>query len=202
MFGLLGKLAAIMTSPATPTTPSAEISLPILLVIKEKQLFNGLRNGNYLRYRNYCTSKLKKLRKKLHLVHQLKGKKQPFVKHEITTIKAYFQDQQQPQQQTTPDQVAPAVVLDPSKVNQLLCLILFQAERAWAYAMQLKQEIAEKDDAQKKYHNLKRLAKAAKHSAKLEALCAEVGDKRTTFEAEVCRYMVYLLVGVQFLDDR
>lgn len=183
-----------MTSPTTlaaPTTVSTDIALPVLLVIKEKQLYNGLRNGNYLRYRNYCSTKLRKLRKKLNLMHQLKGKKQPFLKREIPNVKSYFQPAATttPQTPTTTESTVittTPIVYEPVKTTNLLSLILFQAERAWAFAMQLKQEIAEKDDAQKKYHNLKRLAKAAKYSAQLEAFCAEVADKRTVFEAEVC----------------
>ncbi|MEQ2194451.1 hypothetical protein XENOCAPTIV_029536, partial [Xenoophorus captivus] len=58
-----------------------------------------------------------------------------------------------------------------------------EAERAWSYAMQLKQEA--NTEPRKKFHLLARLRKAAKHSEKLEKLCESPRvDAKTKLEAQ------------------
>ena len=60
------------------------------------------------------------------------------------------------------------------------------AERAWSYAMQLKQENAnaEEEDLRKRQHLIKRLKKAAKWARELVRLCSSSADARTCLEAE------------------
>lgn len=59
-----------------------------------------------------------------------------------------------------------------------------EAERAWSYAMQLKQEA--NTEPRKRFHLLARLRKAAKHSEKLEKLCESPRvDAKTKLEAQV-----------------
>lgn len=61
-----------------------------------------------------------------------------------------------------------------------------EAERAWSYAMQLKQEA--NTEPRKRFHLLARLRKAAKHSEKLEKLCESPRvDAKTKLEAQVHR---------------
>lgn len=65
-----------------------------------------------------------------------------------------------------------------------LLLVLMEAERAWSYAMQLKQEA--NTEPRKRFHLLARLRKAAKHSEKLEKLCESPNvDAKTKLEAQV-----------------
>jgi len=60
---------------------------------------------------------------------------------------------------------------------------LFQAERAWAYSMQLKQEV--NTDSRKKFHLLNRLRKAVKYANLLEVLSqSNRCDARTKLEAQ------------------
>lgn len=66
-----------------------------------------------------------------------------------------------------------------------LLLVLMEAERAWSYAMQLKQEA--NTEPRKRFHLLARLRKAAKHSENLEKLCESPNvDAKTKLEAQVC----------------
>lgn len=59
-----------------------------------------------------------------------------------------------------------------------------EAERAWSYAMQLKQEA--NTEPRKRFHLLARLRKAAKHSERLEKLCeSHRVDAKTKLEAQV-----------------
>ncbi|CAM9827301.1 unnamed protein product [Laminaria digitata] len=59
---------------------------------------------------------------------------------------------------------------------------LMTAERAWAYAMQRKQETVDAPYRVKR-HVVTRLDKASKWAAQLEALCLETADERTCLEA-------------------
>lgn len=66
-----------------------------------------------------------------------------------------------------------------------------EAERAWSYAMQLKQEA--NTEPRKRFHLLARLRKAAKHGEKLEKLCeSQRVDAKTKLEAQVRKKTVYL----------
>ena len=58
-----------------------------------------------------------------------------------------------------------------------------KAERAWGYAMQLKDELS--NNSRARVHMLKRLKKAYKASQLLETLCNAKADKKTILEAEV-----------------
>ena len=58
-----------------------------------------------------------------------------------------------------------------------------QAERAWAYSMQLKQEA--NTDPRKRFHLINRLRKAVKHANDFEVLSqSSVCDARTKLEAQ------------------
>nr|CAG4640797.1 EOG090X04NF [Eulimnadia texana] len=129
-------------------------TLPILKVIRDAQQQHGLRHGDYQRYRSYCSRRLQRLRKALHFVQ---GDKKHFKKKEVT--------------------------VDNLKDERFLYLPLIQAERAWGYAMQLKQEA--NTEARKKFHQISRLQKAVSHAVHLESLCnSQVCDARTKLEAQ------------------
>jgi signal recognition particle subunit SRP68 len=68
--------------------------------------------------------------------------------------------------------------------SKFLLIPLFQAERAWSYAMQLKQE--SNTDPRKKFHLVNRLRKAAKQASDLEKLCCASSkcDARTKLETQ------------------
>lgn len=58
------------------------------------------------------------------------------------------------------------------------------AERAWSYAMQLKQEA--NTEPRKRFHLLSRLRKAVKYAEELEHLCESSRvDAKTKLEAQV-----------------
>lgn len=79
--------------------------------------------------------------------------------------------------------------------NRYLLLVLMEAERAWSYAMQLKQEA--NTEPRKRFHLLSRLRKAAKHGERLEKLCdSSRVDAKTKLEAQA--YTSYLSGMVQF----
>jgi len=98
------------TAAHTPAIKET-LTLPILELIKEAQQQHGLRHGDYQRYRSYCTRRIRRLRKTLHLVQ---GSKNRFQSKRVT-----------------------GEVL---KDVKYLYIPLMTAERAWSYSMQLKQE--------------------------------------------------------------
>ncbi|CAF0795053.1 unnamed protein product [Brachionus calyciflorus] len=139
----------------TPSLISQQTTLTLeaLLIIKESQQQHGLRHMDYQRYRSYCSRRVRRVRKTLHV--QCGSRK--YQKKEITE-----ED------------------LNDSKI---LLIPLFQAERAWAYAMQLKQE--SNTEPRKKFHLLNRLRKAIKHADHLEMLSRSAKcDARSKLEAQ------------------
>ena len=87
-----------------------EVGLEIFNVIKSGHAQHGLRHGDYVRYRQYCTRRLHRIRTALGFLHG-KGR------YVIKTLE-------------------PRLVRDPRH----LMIPLYCAERAWAYAMALKRE--------------------------------------------------------------
>lgn len=142
------------------------LGLEILQIIKESQQQHGLRHGDYQRYRGYCSRRLRRLRKTLGFKM---GNRHKFVGKKVTV----------------------EILSD----SRYLLLVLMEAERAWSYAMQLKQEA--NTEPRKKFHLLARLRKAAKHSEKLEKLCESPRvDAKTKLEAQA--YTAYLTAMVHF----
>ena len=73
-------------------------------------------------------------------------------------------------------------------MSSFLCIPLVKAERAWSYAMELKQLALANTDTQsrKQCHVVKLLKRAVQHALQLDELCkAAVADPRTRLEAQV-----------------
>uniref|UniRef100_A0A3B4DGH0 Signal recognition particle subunit SRP68 n=1 Tax=Pygocentrus nattereri TaxID=42514 RepID=A0A3B4DGH0_PYGNA len=141
-------------------------SLHLLQIIKDSQQQHGLRHGDYQRYRGYCSRRLRRLRKTLGFKM---GNRYKYSGKKVTV----------------------EMVRD----NRYLLLVVMEAERAWSYAMQLKQEA--NTEPRKRFHLMARLRKAAKHGEQLERLCESPRvDAKTKLEAQA--YTAYLTGMVQF----
>lgn len=69
------------------------------------------------------------------------------------------------------------------------------AERAWGYAMQLRQEA--NTEPRKKFHLIQRLRKACVYALKLQELCeSDVCDARTKLEAQA--YVAWIHGSLHF----
>ncbi|XP_054721035.1 signal recognition particle subunit SRP68-like [Uloborus diversus] len=129
-------------------------TLEILHIIKDAQQQHGLRHGDYQRYRSYCSRKLRRIRKSLHFILASKHRYQA-------------------------KKITEEVLTD----VRFLYIPLMMAERAWGYAMQLKQEA--NTETRKKFHLVSRLRKATKIASDLETLCeSSKCDARTKLEAQ------------------
>eukprot|EP00743_Colponemidia_sp_Colp-15_P000913 GILK01001006.1.p1 GENE.GILK01001006.1~~GILK01001006.1.p1 ORF type:complete len:594 (+),score=96.02 GILK01001006.1:52-1782(+) len=128
------------------------LSLDIINTVKTAQIQNGLRHSDFQRYRRYCARRLRRVRQSIRFLHG-RGK---------------FQ-----QKQVTEDLVTNIKFLE---------IPLFNTERAWAYAMQLK--AASEPNPRARFHTVRRLSKAVQWSKTLSQLCAQTTDPKTALEAE------------------
>ncbi|XP_052740262.1 signal recognition particle subunit SRP68 [Bicyclus anynana] len=139
-------------------TKLSTLSLEIFRVTKDAQQQHGLRHGDYQRYRGYCSRRLRRLRKVLKIPQ---GDRRHYRRRDVTA----------------------AHLTGASSESRLLCVPLLQAERAWAHAMQLRQEA--NTEPRKRFHLVARLRKACAHAQMLLQLCEQSGacDARTQLEA-------------------
>ncbi|XP_012171630.1 signal recognition particle subunit SRP68 [Bombus terrestris] len=154
------------TNDDTTPTEQKTYSMEILKIIKEAQQQHGLRHGDYQRYRGYCSRRLRRLRKVLKVPQ---GDKRHFKRRDITAM----------------------MVTD----DKFLQVPLMMAERAWSYAMQLRQE--SNTEPRKKFHLISRLRKAATYSLQLQELIESVNcDARTKLEAQA--YVAWIHGSLHF----
>ncbi|CAK9177486.1 unnamed protein product [Ilex paraguariensis] len=85
-----------------------KFSINVLQLLRSSQMQHGLRHGDYIRYRRYCTARLRRLYKSLKFAHG-RGK---YTKKAVTT--------------STITEV------------RFLHLVLYTTERAWSHAMEKK----------------------------------------------------------------
>uniref|UniRef100_A0A3B4DEX2 Signal recognition particle subunit SRP68 n=1 Tax=Pygocentrus nattereri TaxID=42514 RepID=A0A3B4DEX2_PYGNA len=162
----LPPLPPFTSSTSSTSSTSLNRCPPVLQIIKDSQQQHGLRHGDYQRYRGYCSRRLRRLRKTLGFKM---GNRYKYSGKKVTV----------------------EMVRD----NRYLLLVVMEAERAWSYAMQLKQEA--NTEPRKRFHLMARLRKAAKHGEQLERLCESPRvDAKTKLEAQA--YTAYLTGMVQF----
>ncbi|CAO3698053.1 unnamed protein product [Rhizopus microsporus] len=131
----------------------------------------GLRHQDYQRYREYCTNRVRRLRQILNL-SQSNDKKVNVCK----PLPKEFHD------------------------NRYLQLYVYETERAWAYAMELKQESANSMETRQRHHLVKRLKRAAQHASFLYDLCEQqTVDSKTVFDVKAYAALMkgYLLFEQQ-----
>lgn len=113
---------------------------------------HGLRHNDHQRYRRYTGGRVRAIR---HMLQFTQMEKKRFAKKPVT----------------------PATATKPA----FLELALMLSERAWAYAMELKESI---EEPRKRFHYHRKLGKAVKYAEQLQAICNAKGDSRTVLEAE------------------
>lgn len=143
-------------------------ALKLLKEIKECQNLHGLKHDDYQRYRQYCSRRLHRIYKGLKFLH---GSKK-FSNKKIT----------------------PELFVKDIRYMQI---ILIRAERAWAYAMDLKQFA--NTESRKQVHLIAKLKKAVVYADELESNCVSLKcDATTQLEAKAYRhYMLGMLLFEQ-----
>ncbi|XP_045214058.2 signal recognition particle subunit SRP68-like [Mercenaria mercenaria] len=141
-------------------------TVEVLQIIKEAQQQHGLRHGDFQRYRGYCSRRIKRIRKSLHFPQGDKRRVNP-----------------------------KKINMDAIKDVRYLHLPLFSAERAWAYAMQLKSEA--NTEPRKRFHMISKLKKAVVYAEETFTLCEhDKCDARTKLESQAYRH--YMRGSLEF----
>lgn len=155
------------------------IDIPILESIKDLQIQHGVKYENYQRYRSYCSRRLHRLRRSLN-VHQ----------GIASSAKARHQRGRK-LMDVSNVMILEAGEKDPEYGERMTLIPLCLAERAWSYAMQLKQETS--DQPRRRFHLIRRLKKAAEHAQRFEKICHDSESPctdRTKLEATA--YAAYI----------
>ena len=133
----------------------SNVSLEILSIISAAQREHGLRHRDYARYRGYCARRLARLYQACKMKHG-KGR---FVKKPLVA-------------NTIADERA-------------LLVPLVQSERAWAYAMEMKDLTnVKRRRSDLRQHMLRRLKKAVTHANELATFCERLGNDQTALEGD------------------
>uniref|UniRef100_A0A0K0E8F3 Signal recognition particle subunit SRP68 n=1 Tax=Strongyloides stercoralis TaxID=6248 RepID=A0A0K0E8F3_STRER len=141
----------------------------ILKYIKEAQQKHGLRHGDYNRYRIYCGDRILRIRRRLNFNHNYKS---------VKKIKSKWQEKK-----VTKDKVSELGFVE---------VVMFDAERDWAYAQHLKHEIGNDPHSRKKFHMRRKLRNAARHSSHLEKLVKSNDRFDAVSKLEVQSYNSYI----------
>lgn len=132
---------------------------------------NGLRQNDYQRYRRYCAVKIQRTRKRIGFLFK-RGKLYEKKAFEAKDVK------------------------DPNS----LFYPLLNAERCWAYANELKEELNETRNARIRYHIIGRIKKASSWSKQLMELCHQLCDDRTALESDAYYYYMRGNEGVEMTN--
>ncbi|XP_030372284.1 signal recognition particle subunit SRP68 [Scaptodrosophila lebanonensis] len=145
-------------SSTAVSEPAKIFTVEILHMIKDAQQQHGLRHGDYQRYRGYCTRRIRRLRKALKYPQ---GDKRHFKRRDVTLSQ----------------------LTGKRADERYIHIPLISAERAWAYAMQLKQEA--NTEPRKRFHLINKMRRACFYALQLQELCnSEAFDARTKLECE------------------
>ncbi|KAF1798711.1 hypothetical protein FB192DRAFT_1430019 [Mucor lusitanicus] len=145
-----------MAEPMDITPSATTMSVDVLGLINESRMTYGLRHQDYQRYREYCTNRIRRLRQILKLTQS---------NNKTTNVRKPL----------------------PQEFNdaRYLHLGVYETERAWAFAMELKQESANSMETRQRHHLVKRLKRASQHAEALYKLCQEqTVDIRTVLDVK------------------
>ena len=148
------------------------VKVDVLAQVKQAQSLNGIKHSDYLRYRRFCCRKMQRLRSAAHFTF---GRGRTFEKRQYTTEECS----------------------DP----KVATMLLFNAERAWSSAMQLRQHLMLKPSSHTRNHLLRRLRKAVKWSEHLYAVTS--ADTKTNLEASAYHHIMcaYLDLEVKHAES-
>ncbi|KAI7830966.1 hypothetical protein BX661DRAFT_90987 [Kickxella alabastrina] len=132
----------------------AAIEFDIFGYVHDSRQTYGLRAQDYSRYRRYCAHHLRTVRKS---VKMMQGTSTVYRKKEVTAEEA-----------TKPAHIE---------------ILVLEAERAWAYAMDLRELFSRTEEPRQRYHLIRRLKAACKAGSQLATVAASICDRRTSLAA-------------------
>ncbi|KAK4052428.1 signal recognition particle subunit srp68 [Microbotryomycetes sp. JL201] len=132
---------------------SAEYDFPLFKLVNEARATYGLRHSDYARYHAHCTAKVHHLRKSANLVQTTSNKNKKFTRKEITA--------------------------DGVSSQKHLQILLFETERAWAHAQEVKAAASNPQTLTgSRKHFIKRLAKAVGRAQQLNQVVASLSSTK------------------------
>ncbi|KAJ2474241.1 signal recognition particle subunit srp68 [Coemansia sp. RSA 2322] len=133
-----------------------EIDFGLFGYIHEARQTHGLRAQDYQRYRRFCAHRLRNVRKVAKLTQ---GTSTSYRKKDVS---------------------ADPAASHPEHIE----LLLLQAERAWAFAMELRELFSRTEEPRQRYHLIRRLRAACKAAAQLASIASGTCNARTSLEAQ------------------
>ncbi|EPQ30273.1 uncharacterized protein PFL1_02389 [Pseudozyma flocculosa PF-1] len=187
---------------AVNTADGGPIALPLLQLISEARNEHGMRQQQYTRYRHFCAKKAHRIREILQLTHSdgsqkaaaAKLKKQKGAKGKKSKKAQAAADQSAATKghgnTFTPKTLSLSDVRDERPAQ----LLLFEAERAWAYSQDLRTQAFDSDnDPALRKRGLSRLRRAVQWSASLNDLVTALDARFDVYaRCEAAAYAVML----------
>lgn len=137
----------------------ALLSFEIFSRVKVCQLQHGMRETDYERYRKFCKDKIRRTKKRIGFLNK-RGKQ--YVKNQFS--------------------------VDNVKDSNSLYIPLMNAERAWAYAMEMKERSQKSHNARTFTHIGNKLKRATQHAHQLQQICYQTGDDMTKIQSDAYYY--------------
>ncbi|GAK63063.1 signal recognition particle 68 [Moesziomyces antarcticus] len=184
------------------------IAFSLLQLISEARNEHGMRQQDYARYRRYCASKVHRLRELLSLTHA-DGSQKADAKKNKGAKAARGKKPKKAQQAAAQSadakghgNVFTAKKLDAALVNDArpAHLLLFEAERAWAYSQELRSEAFEDDsNPQLRKRGISRLRRAEQWSDSLHQLVQALAARFDAYaRAETAAYLLTIKATTAF----
>ncbi|KAJ1032659.1 hypothetical protein NDA16_000682 [Ustilago loliicola] len=184
------------------------IAFPLLQLISEARNEHGMRQQDFARYRRYCASKTHRLRQLLSLTHsdgshKAEAKKSKGVKAARgKKPKKAQQASAQSANAKSHGNVFTAKKLDVAQVNDArpAQLLLFEAERAWAYSQELRSEaFDDESNPQLRKRGISRLRRAEQWSSSLHQLVQAFAKRFDVYSrAETAAYLLIIKATTAF----
>ncbi|KAL3088314.1 hypothetical protein niasHT_023874 [Heterodera trifolii] len=148
--------------------------LRILEIVKNAQQKHGLRHENYQRYRGYCSRRIERIRKSLKFMHSYKCAPKRTAKFIARNVSA-------------------ELIGD----LRFLQIAVFEVERNWAYAMQMKFEMIDLPLSRKKFHMRQKLRRAVKSAHFLHSLIDDNPLVHEVTRVEIVSYVSFIFGSLE-----
>lgn len=184
------------------------IAFPLLQLISEARNEHGMRQQDFARYRRYCASKTHRLRELLSLTHS-DGLHKKEAKKSKTAKAARGKKPKKAQQAAAQSanakgqgNIFTAKKLNVAQANDArpAQLLLFEAERAWAYSQELRSEaFDDESNPQLRKRGISRLRRAEQWSSSLQQLVQALSKHFDVYSrAETAAYLLNIKATAAF----
>eukprot|EP00921_Rhytidocystis_pertsovi_P002359 GHVQ01004033.1.p1 GENE.GHVQ01004033.1~~GHVQ01004033.1.p1 ORF type:complete len:377 (+),score=71.66 GHVQ01004033.1:502-1632(+) len=142
----------------SPSVAHAPLHVPLTLYLKSMQSQNGVKHNDFMRYRQYCSRKLLRMRKALKFQqgrNRYVGKALP----ECIQDERYL----------------------------VLVLVHAERCWSYGMQLKAETAVAAVPNNRARLHSVRRFGKAARYAVQLEELCSEFADKKTQLDSKAYR---------------